>query len=249
VATHEKVASEVARRVMREAASDVMAPGDLLSSEADLIEHLQVSRGSAREGLRVLESMGAIRLRRGPGGGATLSKPRPEHLASSLAMMLQFDHGTLGTILEARNVIEPTMAALAARRRSEAHVAQLFECTSILRTSLNDSEQFHDANRRFHDLVAEASGNILLAVLMPALSWMSAAVGWEHPVSVRKRIAREKSEIAEAIADGDSWLASERMKRTTTGVVEIERQDPDLLKTPIIWADVDELLADRTDDA
>jgi len=245
VAGQGKVAAEVARRLMREATERKLVPGDHLAAEHELIDRLGVARGSVREGLRLLESMGVVRLRRGAGGGATLAKPQPEQLASSVAMTLQWSEGTLGTVLETRSVIEPTMAAFAAQRRKDEHVAELHELIAELRASIKDSARFHVANRRFHDVVAEASGNALLAALMPSLSWMSAAVGWELPERVRKKVAEDKAAIAEAIEVRDSWLASERMRRMTTAVEEIERRTPGFLSQPIVWADVDELLADH----
>jgi GntR family transcriptional regulator, transcriptional repressor for pyruvate dehydrogenase complex len=233
---------------MREAAERGLGPGDHLAAEHELIDRLGVARGSIREGLRLLEALGVVSLRRGSGGGTTLSKPRPEQLASSIAMMLQLNDGTLGTVLEARNVIEPTMAAFAAQRRTDEHIAEMHDCIAMLRASIKDSTRFHVVNRRFHDLVAEASGNALLTVLMPSLNWMSAAVGWELPERVRKRVAEEKALIVDAIEAGDSWMASERMRRMVMAVEEIERYSPGFLSQPIVWADVDELLADHFND-
>lgn len=245
MAEREKVASEVARRVVREATERELMPGDHLAAEHELIERLGVARGSVREGLRLLEVLGVVKLRRGAGGGATLARPQPEQLASSVAMMLHWNGGTLGSVLEARNIIEPTMAAFAAQRRTDKHVAELWDLVAELRQSTKDSDRYHTANRRFHDVVAEASGNALLAVLMPSLSWMSAAVGWELPERVRKRVAEDKASIAEAIEARDSWSASELMRRMTGAVEEIERRHPGFLSQPINWADVDELLVEH----
>jgi DNA-binding FadR family transcriptional regulator len=154
-------------------------------------------------------------------------------------MLLQSRGSTLGTILEARNVIEPTMAAYAAQRRTDEHVARLNALVEGLFATIADSTKFHEINREFHDVVAEASGNQLLAVLMPSLSWMSAAIGWELPQRVRKRVAEDKSLIADAIEQRDPHLAADRMRRM---VMAVDRTGPRFLDRPVIWADVDELL-------
>lgn len=245
MATRTKIASEVARRLIREAGERGLQPGDHLAAEHELIDRLHVARGSVREALRLLEAMGAVELRRGAGGGAVLARPKPEHLASSLAMMLHWSGGTLGTVLETRRVIEPTMAALAAQRRDDTHVAELNRLIKVLRASVKDSDQFHVANRHFHDVVAQASGNVLLAALIPSLRWMSAAVGWELPLKVRKRVAEDKASIAAAIEARDSWSASERMRRMTSAVEEFERTAPDMLAQRVDWPAVDELLEER----
>jgi GntR family transcriptional regulator, transcriptional repressor for pyruvate dehydrogenase complex len=237
-----KVATDIARRLMREAAERGLEPGDHLGAESWLLERYGVSRGSLREALRLLEAQGAVEMRRGAGGGALVSQPQPAQLAGFLAMTLQSGHGTLRTILEARSAIEPTMAALAAKRRTPEQIEQLKACTDGLLESRHDTATFHSYNRRFHDLVAETSGNLLLAAVLPALSWMSEAIGWELDHRVRKRIAIEKQEIAKAIEDGDSWDASQRMSRMIMGYEELDKANPARLAAPVIWADVDELL-------
>ncbi|GAA1845545.1 FadR/GntR family transcriptional regulator [Actinomadura bangladeshensis] len=237
-----KVASEIARSLMREAAERGLVPGDHLGAESWLLERYGVARGSLREALRLLEAQGAVEMRRGAGGGAIMALPQPAQLAGVLAMTLQSGHGTLRTILEARAAIEPTMTALAAQRRTPEQVDALLRCTEDLLTDRHDSAAFHLNNRRFHDLVAAASDNLLLAAIVPALSWMSQAIGWEHDPRVRKRIAIEKQHIAEAIEQGDSWSASQRMSRMISAYEEIDTADPHRLDAPVVWADVDELL-------
>jgi DNA-binding FadR family transcriptional regulator len=237
-----KVAAEIARRLMREAAERGLEPGDHLGAESALIERYGVARGSIREAFRLLEAQGAVELRRGAGGGAVMARPRPTQLASFLAMTLQTGGGTLRTVLETRGTIEPAMAALAARRRTPEQAQALIECAESLFEARHDSATFHALNRRFHDLVAEASGNLLIAAILPALSWMSEAIGWELPARVRKRIATEKRGIAAAIDEGDSWGASQRMSRMIMGYEDLSSADSGLLERPVEWADVDELL-------
>jgi DNA-binding FadR family transcriptional regulator len=226
---------------MREVADRGLEPGDNIGAESWLIERYGVARGSLREALRLLEAQGAVEMRRGAGGGALVSLPRPELLAGSLAMSLQAGHGDMRTILEARAAVEPTMAALAAGRRTESHLEALRACVADLHSRRSDSERFHHENRRFHNLIAEASGNLLLAAILPALSLMSQAAGWQLHEKVRKRIASEKELIVDAIEERDSWRASQRMSRMILGYEELDKSDADRF-SPVIWADVDELL-------
>jgi GntR family transcriptional repressor for pyruvate dehydrogenase complex len=236
-----KVPSEVARRLMREVADRGLVPGDNIGSESWLIERYGVARGSLREAMRLLEAQGAVEMRRGTGGGAMVSLPRPELLAGSLAMTLQAGHGDMRTILEARAAVEPTMAALAAERRTDIQLRALRACVADLLSNRSDSDRFHHENRRFHNLVAEASGNLLLAAILPALSLMSQAAGWQLHEKVRRRIASDKERIVDAIEERHSWRASQRMSRMILGYEELDKSDPDRFR-PVIWADVDELL-------
>jgi DNA-binding FadR family transcriptional regulator len=227
---------------MRDAAKRGLEPGDHLGAESWLLEQYGVARGSLREALRLLEAQGAVEMRRGAGGGAIIARPQPAQLAGFLAMTLQSAHGDMRTILEARNAIEPTMAALAAQRRTSDELQQLKECTENLMSSRHDTVAFHRYNRQFHDLVATASHNLVLAAILPALSWMSEAMGWELDQRIRKRVASDKRLIFDAIEGNDSWLASQRMSRMIMGYEELDRANPAKLNMPIIWADVDELL-------
>jgi DNA-binding FadR family transcriptional regulator len=229
---------------MREASERGLQPGDHLGAESWLLERYGVARASLREALRLLEAQGAVEMRRGAGGGAIIARPQPAQLAGSLAMTLQSGRGDMRTILEARNAIEPTMSALAARRRTPEQLERLKECTDNVMSSRHDSAAFHRYNRQFHDLVASASQNLVLGAILPALSWMSEAMGWELDERVRKRVASDKRLIYDAIEARDSWLASQRMSRMIMGYEELDRANPAKLNAPIIWADVDELLED-----
>lgn len=237
-----KVAHFVARELMREIAERGLVPGDHLAAEHELISRLGVSRGSAREGLRLLESLGVIELRRGAGGGAIISKPEPQILAAPLAMMLQFEGGSLGTVLEAVNAMEPTVAALAAERRSPEQLAQLADCVQCLKTSATDDLTFRVANRRFHDLLAEASGNALFGILMPCLSWMSMSIGWYLPPAHRQRVADEKASILEAVVRQDSSEAYERTRAMLVGAEELRSGNPEAFDAPVVWVHLSELL-------
>jgi DNA-binding FadR family transcriptional regulator len=227
---------------MREIASGDLQPGDHFASEQELMTRLHVSRSSLREALRLLESFGVIASRRGTGGGIRVTWPRAQQIASSLAMALEWRDATLRTVLEARGVIDPTLAALAARRRSEEHVKELEDCIRIMRDQIDDPAAFDNANRHFHDVVADASGNELMAILSPSLTWMSATVGWTHPPPVRPRLIAANQFICDAIREHDSWLASQRMSQLLALIENVTPEQSAILRKPIIWADVDEML-------
>jgi len=237
-----KVASELAREIMREALARGLRPGEHFGSEQELITRYGAARASVREALRLLEAHGVLELRRGGAGGIIIVQPQRRTLASSLAMVLQSSGGNLRTVIDARNVIEPRMASLAAEHRSEGHLQDLDECIKELHASSRDPERYHYYNRRFHDIVAEASGNELLAALMPALSWMSAAIGWELPEHVREDVATAKEAIVTAIRARKGAVAFKLMANMVQAADQLDAHDPELFRRPIVWADVDELL-------
>lgn len=62
---------------------------DTLGSEASLCKRLGVSRETLREAIRIVESRGAMRMRRGRSGGLMLIRPTIQRTAGSLAAYLR----------------------------------------------------------------------------------------------------------------------------------------------------------------
>lgn len=236
------VPQQAARRVMREALRRNLVPGDRLAAEPTLMSYFGVSRGSLREALRVLTFLGAIEVRSGPGGGARIAVPRPRVVGSALAMSLQFRGATLRTVLEARAAIEPSMAGLAATHRKDQDLAAIDACVQRLEESAG-TEAFRRENDRFHQLLAVAAGNEVLTIVVPALSWISTAVEWDHAPETDARIAQQKAQIASAVRGRDAAAAS-----AATGasfdltLADLERCRPEQLAARVVWSDVDELL-------
>ena len=238
-----KVANFVAQRLMQEIAEQGLVVGDHLGAEHEIIERLGVARASVREGLRLLESFGVVELRRGAGGGVTISRPDPAALVTPHALMLQFEGGSLGDVIEAFTAIEPTVAALAAQRRSDQQLERLSVCVDTLRASIDDDLAFRRANHAFHNVMSEASGNALLGILMPSLSWMSTAIGWEIPASRRRRVAVEKASILEAIQRRDSLAASDRTRAMLITASGLRQANPRAFDAPIVWTHLNDLLS------
>lgn len=235
------VPRHTARRMMREAVRRELVPGDRLASEAALMGYFDVSRGSLREALRLLSFLGAIDIRSGPGGGPRIANPRPRAVGSTLAMALQARGATLRSLMEARAVLEPTVATLAAVHRGDQDLALLANCM-IRIDRARGTDQFTGHNHRFHRIVADAAGNEVLALLVPALTWISAAVDWRLPAESHQRVFDEKSAIAEAIRTRDAATAATLTTTMFEHLLEdLKQHQPQQLATRILWPDVDEL--------
>ncbi|WP_313702609.1 FadR/GntR family transcriptional regulator [Achromobacter sp.] len=135
--------------------------GRRLPSERDLAEQLQVSRASIREALIALEIEGYVEVRVGTGvfvadkegaGAASAAGPNA-NAAQSADDIGPFD------LLEARLLIEPECAGMAAQHATPAQLAAIREAHEGM--SLTDSPGRHD--REFHGAIAAACGNAALA--------------------------------------------------------------------------------------
>lgn len=226
----QSIAGEIQRRGLQ--------TGDKLLSEQKMVERYGVARGSLREALRYLELLGVLRIKSGPGGGPVIQTPDGRHFASTLALMLQFVGARFRAIVETRWVVEPGIAALAARRAEAADVAALRACLTAMREALADGRRFATENRRFHDLLAFASGNPLFRFLVPALHWISDGAGIEYSADERRRILRGMGDILAAIEAGDATVAYD-LTRAFFGasLAYLERAHPAVMDRPLRWAD------------
>jgi GntR family transcriptional repressor for pyruvate dehydrogenase complex len=145
-----------------------LRPGDRLPAERELAVQLGVSRPSVRAGLRSLSAIGVLQTRHGAG---TFITDGPPTLGSEPLSFLAALHGfTRDEMFEARRALEVGVAALAAERSNDEHIATIAEEVTGMFASLDDPQAFLIHDIRFHRSVAEASGNPILASLVEMVS-------------------------------------------------------------------------------
>ena len=146
-------------------------PGDRLPPERELARKLKISRSSLRAGIGFLSAMGVLKSRHGAG---TFVSSGPPALDSSSLSVLGALHGFLPwQMFEARIVLEANVAALAAERATDEHVAELAEEVAEMYASLTDPQEYLIHDVRFHRTIARAAGNPIL--LRPASQTPQAA--------------------------------------------------------------------------
>lgn len=152
-----------------------LLPGSKLPGERELVEALGVSRPSIREALIALETAGYIEFR--PGSGNYVRDPGAKSLLS-LKRLEDLGPGPLEQF-EARRVLETSCAELAAERASpeqiEALKSSLERMNGLVEAGTNPSEE----HRRFHSLLAEASGNSIFATAVADLWTLRQGAMWD----------------------------------------------------------------------
>jgi GntR family transcriptional repressor for pyruvate dehydrogenase complex len=164
--------------------------GERLPTERELAESLGVSRAGVREGLNRLHTMGLIVTVRGLGGGSIVQELDSRVLARALSLMLKMNGVTKEQLMEARIVLAPQIAALAAQRATDDDIRALEDISHGIDGTRSD--QAHRSMFAFHLRLAEACGNpILTAAMVPILDLV-------EPVADMARIrARERGSPAE----------------------------------------------------
>jgi DNA-binding FadR family transcriptional regulator len=232
----ERAAIRIARKLVGEIRRRRLRPGTQLPAEHRMVEELGVARATVREALRFLELQGALRIKAGPGGGPVVSAPGAEHLASVLSLHLQFADASFRSVVEARCSIYPVLAAEAATNASGEDVAALHESIARMHAGAHDPDLFREEARRFMTLIAAASGNRVLAILVEALHRMSgeSSAAWDE--KQRRSALRSYERVAHAIESGEPEEARRVMTKSLTAALRTwERTAPDELKEPVAW--------------
>jgi DNA-binding FadR family transcriptional regulator len=234
--SHERAAVRIARKLVSEIRRRRLRPGTQLAAEHRMVEELGVARATVREALRFLELQGALRIKAGPGGGPVVSAPGADDLASVLSLHLQFADASFRSVVEARCSIYPVLAAEAATNASREDIATLHESIARMHAGARDPDLFREEARRFMDLIATASGNRVLAILVEALHRMSgeSGAGWDERQRRSALLSYER--VMPAIENGDPEEARSIMAKSLAAALRSwERTAPDELKQPVAW--------------
>lgn len=235
----EKLYETVAREIVRRIREEELPPGTLLPSESQMLADFGVGRASLREALRVLEVGGLITIKPGPGGGPVVAGVEAREFGRMASLYFQVGRMTFSELMEARLVMEPVMARLAAERRDPRLVAELDRAVDDMqKVQLSNDTEYLSTSADFHETVAGMSGNRILDLFGSALLelFYDRVSGMLFPVSRRSGIRDAHAAIAEAIRDGDADRAETLMREHMVEYVEYaKRRYPALLDEIVDW--------------
>lgn len=162
-----RISEEIIEQVRDLFTSGRMKAGDRLPSERELAQQLNVGRSTVREAIRVMESMGLVTVRAGEGtflvaaaGGAG---------ADSVAAAFLPSWDSQHNYFEVRRVIEPDLAALAARRATPEQIEKMQGLLKEQEEEIRRGGTGMRSDTAFHYLLAEAAGNEVLVRIMDSL--------------------------------------------------------------------------------
>jgi len=157
----QKVATEIENAII----SRKLPPGDRLPSELELCSQFGVSRTAVREALRTLSAKGMISIEKGR--GIFVKSMSSEHVSSSMHSYLEVtgNRNTMLEVIEARMIIEPAIAEYAALHHSNEDIIALRQNLKDMRLNKDQAEHAR-LDMRFHLLIAEASGNNIMPLIL-----------------------------------------------------------------------------------
>ncbi|MBY9079101.1 FadR family transcriptional regulator [Paenibacillus sp. HN-1] len=142
------------------------APGDRLPTLQQLAADFSVSVTTVREALRILESQGNVSIEHGRG---MYVRNDPLLLDNPAAALKELEDISLVDLLEARLLIEPELAALAAQRADETQVRRLRELAERMVRQMEEGGPFFETDLAFHQLIAESASNPVLARMLNSI--------------------------------------------------------------------------------
>ena len=228
-----RVSEEIIDQIRDLITSGRLRPGDRLPAERDLAKILGVGRSTVREAIRALESLGVLETRAGEGTFLrTGPNPKgPDLLTATLLESWDSRH----KLFEVRFVIEPDLAAFAARRATTEQIARLRDALDDQERLIKSGDIAMKADTSFHFLLAEAAGNEILIRIMDNLMDLlretreaSLQRGGRPMQSLKQHRA-----ILRAIENRDPKMAFRRMEEHVRGMEEMvfsmtELEHPDL---------------------
>ncbi len=133
-------------------------PDERLPSIAQLARNLGASTGSVREALRSLESAGMVRIEHGRGVFVSGERVSPQ-----LANHFQDDgRGLFVALAEARRLLEPELAALAAERGTPEELNEIERLAFAIEQEAREGQTFVEADILLHRQIARAAHNPIL---------------------------------------------------------------------------------------
>ncbi len=160
-----RIFQDVVDQVQEAILTHKLQQGDRLPPERDLCEAFNISRGTLREALRVLEHKGLIEIRLGTGGGAVVKGAGMEQLVETLTLLIRFGKVSISDIGEFRAGIEGQIATLAAQKASDNDIVALEKLLGKLnklkKAGVSVWDDFLRVDQEIHREIARISGNLL----------------------------------------------------------------------------------------
>ncbi|AGZ52857.1 FadR/GntR family transcriptional regulator [Mycobacterium kansasii] len=225
-----KRAAQIARCIEAEIVRRGWPIGASLGSEAALQQRYGASRSVLREAVRLVEHHQVARMRRGPNGGLIVCAPDAGPATRAVVIYLEYRGTTLDDLLDARLVLEPLAAALAAEQIDEAGIERL-------RAVLSAEQQrpgLPAARDEFHVALAQQSKNPVLQLFIEVsmrltrrFALSSRTDSATEALEALDRLHDDHSGIAAAVTAGDSARAkalSERHVQAVTAWLQQHRR-------------------------
>jgi GntR family transcriptional repressor for pyruvate dehydrogenase complex len=217
------MSDEVAGAIQSAISKGEIPPGARLPSENDMAADFNTGRGTVREALKSLESMGLIEIRTGS-GTYVLEPPMNGGVLPERLKWLANRRDLVVEMLEVREVLQGQAARGFAKHADEHARLVLQQSLDSLETAISrrDTDEISEADSRLHLAVSEHCGNSMLGQLCAYVEDIyrtsNRALVDLRSVNTSQRLLDEHREIVHAALRGDVDGAESAMRRHISNV-------------------------------
>jgi GntR family transcriptional regulator, transcriptional repressor for pyruvate dehydrogenase complex len=190
-----------------------LRPGDKLPPERELATMLGISRPSVRQALSALGLIGIIESRQG--SGTYVAENLSRLPLEPFIYRLLLNQGSFDELMEVRELIEPAVTGLAARRATAEGIEEIERAFKRYEAAIS-SDGGVDAEAKsgteFHRALAVAAGNSTLVALLDGLRDLIDAAGRLLGSEERGASMAAHREIYKAVLDRDGPRAEQLMR-------------------------------------
>ncbi len=191
--------------------------GSKLPPERELAQKLGVSRTTLRDGVSRLALLGLLEVRHGD--GTYVRSPDASQLAVPFRSLLEYNPEAPGELLALKRLLEPELAAAAARNATDEDVAALRGAVQQERSELMRQGDKRRPGRRqavrrsLETLMISAAGPSLVGTLVNlATELLRPSLAERLPPAFRQLAVEQRAAIVEAIAVGEPDAARGAME-------------------------------------
>ena len=167
-----RLSGQVVTELERAIVEEFPEPGTRLPTEAELADRFHVSRIVIREAMKILEDRGVVEVR--AGRGTITVAPPPEGVKTSLLRLFRDQPiptlGEMEHMMELREVLEETVAGLAAVRATPEDLQRMGAALADMAATGRSVEETIEADLRFHVAVCEAAHNRFFEMVLDPLT-------------------------------------------------------------------------------
>jgi GntR family transcriptional repressor for pyruvate dehydrogenase complex len=165
-----KVFQDVVGQIQEAIFDGRLKAGQTLPAERDLKAMFNISRGTLREALRVLEQKGLIEIRLGVGGGSVVRAVDTKQVTESLGLLIRSQRVSLNHLAQFREDVEGIVAARAAEMHTQKDIQKLRQLLASAHAFVSKGRShrnaFLDVDKQIHMTMADITGNpIYISVL------------------------------------------------------------------------------------
>jgi len=226
----ERLADQIAEKLMQLIRNGDLKPGEKLPSEPELMKMFSVGRSSIREAIGALSLIGLITVR--PGQGTHVAVPSGGNQAKPIGLMLTAGPDKVREFVETRIELEKIIARMTAERATEEEIEEIKHHHLKLKPPLKSQSKTIQADLDFHTAIAKASHNSVLVrflseLRLPMSNWIEQKGNFNK---IYEKVYEQHDAILSAIQARDGKKAQATMqahlesigKRLVRAILELE---------------------------